>query len=92
MLCTVMSAMTITAFAKEQVNENQSGSDSDITFSAEISDGTKGGSVLSEGSLAIIVGVTAAVVFGLGGFFIGKAVGKKKQPALANGTENTDEE
>ena len=48
-------------------------------------------STLSEGSLTIIVGVAAAVVFGLGGFFIGKAAGKKKKPATAGG-ENTDEE
>ena len=41
------------------------------------------GSTLSEGSLTIIVGITAAVVFGLGGFFIGKAAGKKKKPAVA---------
>ena len=49
------------------------------------------GSTLSEGNLTIIVGVAAAVVFGLGGFFIGKAAGKKKKPAIASG-ENTDEE
>ena len=48
-------------------------------------------STLSEGSLTIIVGIAAAVVFGLGGFFIGKAAGKKKKPAIASG-ENTDEE
>lgn len=34
----------------------------------------------------------AAVVFGLGGFFIGKAAEKKKKPALADGTESKDEE
>ena len=33
------------------------------------------GSVLSEGSLTVIVGVAAAVIFGLGGFFLGR---KKK--------------
>ena len=49
------------------------------------------GSILSEGSLTIIVGIAAAVVFGLGGFFVGKAAGKKKNPALASG-ENKDEE
>ena len=49
------------------------------------------GSTLSEGSLTIIVGVAAAVVFGLGGFFVGKAAGKKNKPATAGG-ENTDEE
>ena len=49
------------------------------------------GSTLSEGSLTIIVGIAAAVVFGLGGFFIGKAVGKKKKPATAGG-ENKNEE
>ena len=46
------------------------------------------GSTLSEGSLTIIVGIAAAVVFGLGGFFLGKI---KKKPVLASG-ENTDEE
>ena len=45
-------------------------------------------SVLSEGGLAIIVGVAAAVVFGLGGFMLGR----KKKTAVAGGTENTDEE
>ena len=49
------------------------------------------GSMLSQGSLTIICTVSAAVVFGLGGFFIGKAAGKKKKPATAGG-ENTDEE
>ena len=47
------------------------------------------GSVLSEGSLTIICTVAAAVIFGLGGFLLGK---KKKKPALASGVENTDEE
>ena len=48
-------------------------------------------STLSEGNLTIICTVAAAVIFGLGGFFIGKAAGKKKKPAIASG-ENTDEE
>ncbi len=38
-------------------------------------------STLSEGNLTIIVGIAAAVVFGFGGFFIGKAVEKKKKTA-----------
>ena len=38
------------------------------------------GSTLSEGSLTIICTVAAAVVFGLGGFFLGR----KKKPALAD--------
>ena len=50
------------------------------------------GSTLSEGSLTIICTVAAAVVFGLGGFFVGKAARKKKKPAVAGGTDNTDEE
>ena len=45
------------------------------------------GSALSGGSLTVIVGVAAAVVFGLAGFFIGKAVEKKKKPALADDDE-----
>ena len=49
------------------------------------------GSTLSEGNLTIIVGIAAAVVFGLGGFLVGKAAGKKKKPAVAS-CENTDEE
>ena len=49
------------------------------------------GSTLSEGNLTIIVGIAAAVVFGLGGFLVGKAAGKKKKPALASG-ENKGEE
>ena len=48
------------------------------------------GSTLSEGSLAIICTVAAAVVFGLGGFILGTK--KKKKPALASGAENADEE
>ena len=50
------------------------------------------GSTLSEGSLTIIVGIAAAVVFGLGGFILGKAAGKKKKPAVADGTDKADEE
>ena len=46
-------------------------------------------STLSEGSLVIICTVAVAVVFGLGGFFLGTK--KKKKPALASG-ENKDEE
>lgn len=46
------------------------------------------GSVLSKGSLAIIVGIAAAVVFGLGGFFLGR---KKKKPALASGEDKDGE-
>ena len=46
------------------------------------------GSVLSEGSLTVIVGVAAAAVFGLGGFMLGK----KKKPALANGAGSEDDE
>ena len=42
-------------------------------------------STLSEGSLTIIVGVAAAVVFGLGGFILGTK--KKKKPAVASGTD-----
>ena len=53
------------------------------------SDGNATGSVLSEGSLTIVVGIAAAVVFGLGGFILGTK--KKKKPALA-GDENKDEE
>ena len=46
------------------------------------------GSILSGGSLTIIVGVAAAVVFGLGGFFIGT---KKKKPATAGGASKDGE-
>ena len=49
---------------------------------------TATGSVLSQGSLTVIVGVAAAVVFGLGGFFLGT---KKRKVALASGTEKEDE-
>lgn len=48
------------------------------------------GSTLSEGNLAIIVGIAAAVVFGLGGFFIGKAAGKKKKTAVAGAAESDE--
>ena len=44
-------------------------------------------STLSEGSLTIIVGVACSVVFLAVGFFLGR-----KKPALADGTDNTDEE
>lgn len=46
-------------------------------------------SMLSQGSLTIICTVSAAVVFGLGGFFLGTK--KKKKTAVADG-ENKDEE
>ena len=54
-------------------------------------EGADGGtaSVLSEGSLTVIVGVACSVVFLAVGFFIGTK--KKKKPALVSG-ENTDEE
>ena len=41
-----------------------------------------GGTTLSEGSLTIIVGIAAAVVFGLGGFILGTK--KKKKNAQSN--------
>ena len=41
-------------------------------FPLPYADGSSAGSVISDGSLAIIVGVAAAVIFGLGGYFIGK--------------------
>ena len=47
------------------------------------------GSMLSQGSLTIICTVSAAVVFGLGGYFLGTK--KKKKTAVASG-ENKDEE
>lgn len=47
--------------------------------------GNATGSVISEGSLTILVGVAAAALFGLGGFLLGR---KKKQPAAAHGEEN----
>ena len=31
-------------------------------------------------------------MFGLGGFFVGKAAEKKKKPAVAEGTENKEDE
>ena len=54
----------------------------------ETTENTATGSVLSNGSLTIVVGVAAAVIFGLGGFFLGK----KKKPAAANGANTEDEE
>ena len=61
------------------------------SFSSSVQDPHRYTTLFSGGNLTIIVGIAAAVVFGLGGFFIGKAAGKKKKPALASG-ENTDEE
>ena len=54
----------------------------------ETTENTATGSVLSNGSLTIVVGVAAAVIFGLGGFILGK----KKKPAAANGASTEDEE
>ena len=45
-------------------------------------------SILSDGSLTIICTVAAAVVFGLGGFFIGR----KKKPALSDGGKNQNDD
>ena len=50
-------------------------------FSAE-------GSAISDGSLTVIVGIAAAVVFGLGGFILGTK--KKKKPALAGAAESDE--
>ncbi len=54
---------------------------------AVASAGLNVGSALSEGNMAIIIGIVALVIGLGGGFFIGR----KKKPALASG-ENTDEE
>ena len=66
--------------------------DGNVTVPAEGASGfwQIGASTLSEGSLVIIVGIAAAVVFGLGGFFIGKAAGKKKKPALVSGESKNE--
>ena len=87
MICCVMSAVSITSFAAEQLGEKES--QSPITFDDSMQ-GMGKGAALSDGSLTIIVGVVSAVVFGFGGFFIGKAVGKKS--ALTDGAENKKEE
>ena len=54
-------------------------------------DPTPTGSILSGGSLTIIVGIVCSVVFLAVGFFVAMFIFKKKQPALAGG-ENTNEE
>ena len=46
------------------------------------------GSALSEGNMAIIIGIVALVIGLGGGFFIGR----KKKPAVAGGADNNDEE
>ena len=74
MICAVMSAMAVTAFAKEDVKENQPSSDSDIVFEASVDafpDDAKG-SAMSEGSLTIIVGVGCLAIGLVGGLLIGK--------------------
>ena len=86
MLAAMLSVSGISAFAKEQYPQENSKS----AFTAETCDEGKG-STLSEGSLTVICSVAAAVVFGLGGFFIGKAAGKKKKPATADGSEKENE-
>ena len=53
------------------------------------SDGHHGGSVLSQGSIWIIAAVAVVAVAGVAALVIVK---KKKKPALASGTDNTDEE
>ena len=92
MLCVVLA---VSAVAKDNMGENDEGNPSprsEFSAASEIGkEGTKEGSALSEGDLTILVGTVCAVVFGLGGFFVGKAAGKKKKPALVSG-ENKDEE
>ena len=61
----------------KSTNSNMYHVDNIIIFYESANDST--GSVLSEGSLTIIVGIAAAVVFGLGGFFIGKKKKKTEQ-------------
>ena len=51
------------------------------TETTETVDPAPTASTLSEGNLAVVCTVAAAVVFGLGGFILGT---KKKKPALAN--------
>lgn len=49
---------------------------------------TKIGSVVSQGNITIVCTVAAAVVFGLGGFLLGR----KKKPATSNSMAGEDEE
>ena len=90
MLCVVLA---VSAVAKDNMGENDEENPpptSNFSAASEIGkEGTKEGSALSEGDLTILVGTVCAVVFGLGGFFIGTK--KKKKPAIASG-ENKDEE
>lgn len=78
MVGTVIAFGAIPALAKDDFSD----SNSDTPITADIPADDKKGSVLSEGSLAIIVGVSAAVVFGFGGFFIGRKT--KRKPESAN--------
>ena len=67
---------------------NQSVTKSDL-LKAWGDDNLSVGSTLSEGNLTIIVGVACSVVVLAVGFLLGR---KKKKPAVADGTDNTDEE
>ena len=49
------------------------------------------GTTISDGNW-LIIAIGAAVVFGLGGFFIGKAIGNKKKPAVASDKVTEDNE
>ncbi len=79
MICTMLTIFAVPAFAKENTGDNKQ-SDSGSVFTAFTDDSlSKNGSVLSEGDLTIICTVAAAVIFGLGGFFLGKSAEKKKK-------------
>lgn len=63
--------------------------DCDMEFDPSVRNPAKIGSVFAGGSLTIIVGVAAAVLFGVGGFFLGIM---KKKPAIENGASDEDSE
>ena len=58
----------------------------------EDENGLNTGSALSEGNMTIIIAIAAAVLFGLGGFFVGNAFSKKKKLAPVAATSSEDDE
>ena len=63
-------------------------SSSNITIRSHQDTVTGAGSILSEGYPWTIITIAAAVVFGLGGFILGR----KRKPVLVGSTDNIDEE
>ena len=87
LLAAMLTAFSIPTSAKESAPAD---APKGTVFQASTEDAQKGGSILSNGSLTVIVGIGSAVAGVAIGFFIGRATEKKKNSSVVNGTEKED--